>query len=121
MSRTEGTYVNPTRYNVATEFVTALSAGQTGDATTTKTSPFSAASSDPPSSFYYTLYIPDNAAEVVLMPDHDIYVSDLTTFAGYTKCIANNAYPFGCGGMDALYVVAASGNARVYYHFHLIG
>lgn len=120
MARTEATYPNPSRYNVATEFVTAISAGQLGKGTTTKTSPFSAASANPLSSYYYTLYCPDNAVEVVIMPTKDIYVSEGVTWHNYTKCLANNDYVFGCAGMDALYVQAASGNAKVFYHFHLI-
>jgi hypothetical protein len=120
MPRTAATYVNPTHYNVAAKFTTAVSSEQTYGLTTGKGSPCSCASGSPVSGAGVEISASDYAAEIIIVADQDIFLSEDQNFRHYTRCYAEKSYLFGMGEMDGLYVAAVDANATVYWYFNNI-
>ena len=85
---------------------------ETQDATgTPQTSPLSYSSS------VITIAIPENAAEVVLLPSTALRVSDIVGMTRYFTIPADTALALGISKMDNLYIVRDSADGTLNFYF----
>lgn len=107
--KSSGTYPSHQLWGVSSNF-------QTTDASaTSRNSPVSAVSAAATA-----IHCPAHAAEVVITPDEDIYISELAAMGSYDRLYAEKVYVIGCANMDIIYIKAVDAGANIYYRWSIV-